>query len=311
MNIDNNAIGEAISSFLIDSILILKDLKNPKYNFHLINIRQESYIKKFCIKGKGPNEFAFLMNLNSNPKKHRSFNTFSRLDKKIITFDLDSLMFQKRYRPDIIKTFKKNYIMPVMLQNDYFISTGPFKKGRYRLSDNSLHTHRYKYHYPYDPEKNDVSRTTKSIIYQGQFILQPNGSHFAFSTPNCGILEVFKAKENSIRIVTKHHHFNAKYETNKTGTKAGLVMENKMGFSDMGSSKNYLYVLYSGRLLSKYTDESLYGKHILVFNWEGEPIKHYKLDKAVRCISVNNTDSLLYAWAALPEPALLEYSLNH
>ena len=61
----------------------------------------------------------------------------------------------------------------------------------------------------------------------------------------------------------------------------------------------------------EYRENYAYGKDVLVFDWKGNPIKHYKMDKAVRCISVADNNKTMYAYASLPQPTILKYKLDH
>jgi hypothetical protein len=206
-----------------------------------------------------------------------------------------------------------NYLTPLLLQNNHFIATGPFEKGRYRISDKSLKNHHFKYDYPKDMDKSDVSRPTKSMVYQGNFVLQPNGKHFAFATHSCGVLEIFKSIDETIQKIKNHHFYNPVYnvKSEKEMSAPLNAKKNKSGFSDLSATKKYLYVLFSGRTFMEYRKKYQYGKHVLVFDWKGNPIKHYKLDKAVRCISVADNNKTMYAYASLPKPRILKYNLDH
>jgi len=310
MNLNIDTLARPIHSILIDSFLIIMDKKLSNYNFHIINIKQKKYISSSCKKGKGPKEIAIPLGLYINPNFPRSFSTYARSKNKYFTFNIDSILNKKEeYYPRIVKTFSKSYLTPVQLQNKHFISTGPFKKGRYRISDSSLTNHVYKYSYPYDPNKKNISGTTKNMAYQGKFQLQPNGSHFAFATAYCGVIEFFKLDNNTVKKTEEHHFYNPDYLANETS--APLTRKNKMGFIDYSATNDFFYVLYSGRTLLEHKNKAFYGKDVLVFNWKGKSIRHYKLDKAVSFINVSDNNKTLYAYAALPKPAIFKYKLNY
>ncbi|MCF8307668.1 MAG: TolB-like 6-bladed beta-propeller domain-containing protein [Bacteroidales bacterium] len=309
LKISSEHIGEATYSLLIDSILVIKDTKNTDYAFHLININKKKYTKSFGKKGNGPKELAHPMGLNKNIQSE-NINTYASTKNKIFTYNVDSLLQKNDYKPYYIKKFMGEFLMPVQIQNGLFITTGPFEKGRYRLTESAQNLNKFIFDYPVDSEHEEAPNESKSMVYQGRFKLQPEGKRFAFATNRAGILEIFQANNGTISKVIDQHFYNPDYKV-QSKYSVPIYPNNKMGFTDMSATKDYLYVLYSGRTILKYRKKFLYGKHVLVFNWQGTPIKHYKLDKAVRCISVNKTNSLLYAWAALPEPALLEYAFNH
>lgn len=310
LDINTDTLAKPLHSLLIDSLLIIMDKKTSEHGLHIINVNQEKFIASTAKKGRGPKEIQIPLGLNLDPENPRSFNTYARLKNKIFTFNLDSILTKENYFPQEKIEFSESYLMPVQIQNKQFIATGPFEKGRYRISDSSCSNHEYKYGYPYDPSKKNVSNQTKSLAYQGKFTIQPGGNHLSFSTTNCGVLEFFRVNKNSIKKIKEHHFYNPDYEA-KSNTSAPLSGENKMGFTGRSATKDYLYLLYSGRTFIKYRNQFLYGNIMLVFNWNGEPVKYYKLDKAVRSISVTDNNKTLYAYASLPQPSILKYKLNH
>lgn len=311
VNLDN--INLPVRAIMIDSFLILKDLKAKAYNFHIINIHKEKLIKSFGKAGRGPKEIEIPLGFNINSRKGRNINTYARTKKKLFCFNIDSLLQNDQYEPCLVKRFKGNYLTPVLLQNNQFISTGPFEKGRYRISDSSLKSHNFKYNYPNDPDKSNVPRPTKSMVYQGNYALQPHGKYFAFAAGSCGVIEIFESKDETVEKIKNHHFYNPDYHvTSEKEMRAPInAKKNRNGFVDLCATQKYLYALFSGRTFWEYRKKFAYGKDVLVFDWKGNPIMHYKLDKAVRCIGVDKTNSLLYAYAALPEPSILKYSLVH
>jgi hypothetical protein len=310
-NLDN--INQPVRAIMIDSLLILKDLKATEYNFHIINVHEEKLIKSFAKAGRGPKEIEIPLGFNIKPGKGRDINTYARTKKKLFCFNIDSVLHNDQYDPQLVKRFTEDYLTPVLLQNNRFISTGPFEKGRYRISDSSLKTHSFKYDYPNDPDKSNVSRPTKSMVYQGNYALQPHGKYFAFAAGSCGVIEIFQSKSKTVKKIKNHHFYNPEYQVESdTEMRAPInATKNRNGFADLCATQKYLYALFSGRTFWEYRNKFAYGKDVLVFDWKGNPIMHYKLDRAVRCIGVNKTNSLLYAYAALPEPAILKYSLVH
>lgn len=313
VNVNLYSINKPVRAIMMDSLLIIKDLEANEYNFHIINVNKEKLIKSFGKAGRGPKEIEIPLGFNINPGKARDINTYARTKQKLFCFNVDSVLDNDNYEPQLIKKFPGNYLTPVLLQNNHFIATGPFEKGRYRISDKSLENHQFKYDYPDDLDKSDVSRPTKSMVYQGNFVLQPNGNYFAFAAGSCGVIEVFKTESKTIQKIKNHHFYNPIYtvESEKDMRAPLNAKKNRNGFADLCATKKYLYVLFSGRTFMEYREKYAYGKDVLVFDWKGSPVKHYKLDKAVRCISVTDNNKTLYAYASLPQPSILKYKLNH
>lgn len=313
VNVNLDTINKPIRAIIFDSLLVIKDLKARDYNFHIINVNKEKLVKSFGKSGRGPKEIDIPLGFNINPGKDREINTYARNKQKLFSFNIDSIIHKKNYEPSLVKEFSENYLTPVLLKNNHFIATGPFEEGRYRVTDKSLKKHQFKYDYPKDTDKHRVSRPTKSMVYQGNFILQPNGKHFAFATGSCGIIEIFQSKDKTIQKIKNHHFYNPVYtvESEKDMRAPLNAKKNRNGFVDLSATKEYLYALFSGRTFYEYREKYAYGKNLLVFDWKGKPIKQYKLNKAVRCISVADNNKTMYAIASLPQPTILKFKLNH
>ena len=71
--------------------------------------------------------------------------------------------------------------------------------------------------------------------------------------------------------------------------------------------------MYSGKkinYLSPY--DALQSNKIYVFDWEGNPIKRFELDKEVRSIAIDEKNNILYAGAIDKEGelSLIKYNLD-
>lgn len=65
------------------------------------------------------------------------------------------------------------------------------------------------------------------------------------------------------------------------------------GFLNAWCSDNAIYVLHSGK---RFSDPSYgTGRYILKYDWDGEPLCLYRLDRAVSCFALDETESFLFA----------------
>ncbi|MFO8234679.1 MAG: hypothetical protein R6U04_04640 [Bacteroidales bacterium] len=52
------------------------------------------------------------------------------------------------------------------------------------------------------------------------------------------------------------------------------------------------------------------GKHVLIYNWKGEPKTHFKLNLDVEYICVNDKETELFAIHYTPEPKIVKFNLK-
>ena len=70
--------------------------------------------------------------------------------------------------------------------------------------------------------------------------------------------------------------------------------------SSITTNNNFIYVLYSGNSVMDLINQAIKqeafydSKKILVFDWDGIPIKQLNVDHEIRCIRFDNKDQKLY-----------------
>jgi hypothetical protein len=67
-----------------------------------------------------------------------------------------------------------------------------------------------------------------------------------------------------------------------------------MGFITATVSKDYVYVLYSGRTVKEFGGGFTFGRKIFVFDWDGNPVKCYELNRDAFQIGVDSENKSLY-----------------
>ena len=84
---------------------------------------------------------------------------------------------------------------------------------------------------------------------------------------------------------------------------------NKTGFLDLSCSNDYVYALYAGKVLGDDIFTAYYGDHVFVYDWNGNPVRHYKLEKELFMFGVDEEKGILYGIGNDPEGCILEYKL--
>ncbi len=100
IEIKNVLIGQYGHLYLIDKYLIIGDHMSPDKQIHLFDKNSFNYILSTGYKGKGPNEITILGNIATD-KVHRKFYVSDHGKLKIFSYDLDSLLANPLYLPNI------------------------------------------------------------------------------------------------------------------------------------------------------------------------------------------------------------------
>ena len=80
------------------------------------------------------------------------------------------------------------------------------------------------------------------------------------------------------------------------------------GFVKLFADDRYVYGLYSGKLRSDKSGPAFECQHVLVFDWEGRPVRRYLLENTVCGICVEK--GILYGVSMHPESRLYKYRID-
>lgn len=79
------------------------------------------------------------------------------------------------------------------------------------------------------------------------------------------------------------------------------------GFCDVTSDRQNIYILFSGKKLSNSDDPSFQCRHLLVYDWDGNPVRRYELEKDV--CSIHLQGDRLFCASMHPAPRIYIYRL--
>ncbi|HSH53173.1 MAG TPA: BF3164 family lipoprotein [Bacteroidales bacterium] len=295
----------------IDSCLIFSDPDN--YNqLSLFNLRLPDTLIRFGTKGKGPLEII------SGGQLSLSFNNkvFELLDiskQKIFYFDIDSILagnFAPQRSLSIQNKHGKFYKgKPI---SDGFVGMGDFYDKKYGIYQHNNDTIIFFCDYTFKDLKN-VPKETLSLIFQGDFGLNYNRSKFVFSCSTTPLLEIVRLKNGRLDI-EKRIYFDVpkvKGIITESYTTYQILEDNKKGFTDMYNLDEYIFLLYSGRTIKEFGEDMGFGRNILVFDWDGNPICNFELDMDISGFSVSNDLKRIYAIGRISEPKIVSFNIEN
>lgn len=261
-------------------------------------------------RGTNPGEAIYLSSLGAlNDTEAYAFD-FN--ENTLFRFNAEKALTDTTYRPEQWKLPPANRHLTVAVTDSFLIATGFYDEGRYLYYPMTGSNYRYQLSYPGFPSQPDIRPKTKQILYASSVIrIRPDGKAFACTDMRCGILDICRIEDGNIRRTKEIAFYYPKVYIDEDG-KAPVAYSNnnRYGFADLQAADRYIYVLYSGR---KYRDDrqKMYEcPHVLVFDWEGNPVKSYTLDVPLTCIYYDNAENALYGIGFSAEPVLVRYTLN-
>lgn len=73
---------------------------------------------------------------------------------------------------------------------------------------------------------------------------------------------------------------------------ANLTSHSVWGYINICATRNYVYALYTEKAIGESGRRS---STVLMYDWQGEPVKRYSLDAEVYAIAVDSEDRRLFA----------------
>jgi len=301
---------------LVDSFLVFQ-VNRGEFLIRIYNIKTKKYVKDAIKKGRGPNEF-LIGDINSEGIG-KYFSFYAPAQRTLYRYHIDSLLMNDSYSPEKIKDFKQDTARVskvLMIHDSLFICSGHFLEHHYALMDKSdviNSTGKY----PDDGIK--ASYNEKSVAYQSRLKLKPDHTQFISYYIHAGILEIYNVNEKQITPVKKLHFHYPEYRILDGGPGRGkgaaFTRNNKNGFAGVAVTDSLIFALYSGRSRENYEFENAWlANDILVFNWRGEPVKHYYFPEDIGgeiVVKTENESIYLYSLVVEPEPKIYKFKLNN
>lgn len=263
-----------------------KDGKNNKI-VHFYNFQKQELTESFIGKGNGLYE-------SFSPKtlslKNGHFMLFEFTMKKVIDKNLLNGEFREINLPNYFDKIK-------ILNNDYLIGSGSHEsKKKFQILNRSNGELVEEFG---DFTKSPENLNSEALKNYFQFSMEINPNEFlvasAYRWHDC--IEIFniQTKESfSIKGPFQIDNFDALL-VNQSGE---LIFDRgpevQHCFISASVSKNYIYVLFSGKRDKE--ENAFFGKEVFIYDWNGKPIKKIILDREVMTISVSPDDKKLYAF---------------
>ena len=269
----------------IDDLLIISD-NNSDFHMKIADLKNKN-TRNFVQIGRGPNEIG---------SQGYSYTTDIAENKLYITGENKCLVYSiaklKRGNDDPIgllniKLNEESFMHKIYIGGNYvFGSLIQNRFGLYNFVNKKLIK---KYEYDLGP-----------LLNQCMFSKHPTRNQIAFLEIKNASLGVVSYDSIDFKLHEKKWWKSKSKEVGDGVDNIEIIpsKERRTAFISHAISEKYIYSLYSGKkinYLSPY--DALQSNKIYVFDWEGNPIKRFELDKEVRSIAIDEKNNILYAGA--------------
>lgn len=290
-----------VNLICIDSFLVIQ--KGEESFFQIFSTKNYMLLSEFGKKGKGPNEFISpeLLNQTSYDKENNS--------PMICVYDYTRRTFTKINIYNIIKnqTDQVFYNIPIPRYNQYFtcffyrdddlmIAT-PESEWRFVIYKDSIQNFN---HVPYTPSLDfSIGDELKTIIYRSASYINKKDGIMASAPLLLGEIDFFSLEGQ---------HLSSSIFSSREILKNDLENKDKIKgnnpkyfIKDIRANNNYIYALNYDNYQNDFYETGNYSNQsILVFDWKGNPVKKYILDKNhfIKSFAVDWENNRFYGYSS-------------
>lgn len=299
-------------SFLADYLIVVEDKGHNAIK--VFGARDGNFYKSFGLVGHGPGEYIGAFSIDVSPF-NKEFLIYDITLSRLTLYTLDSLLTDTSYNyKKIIKLNSDRGITVNVswLAKDNFVSSGYYRDGRLCFFNPNGQNISITGSVP-SGRKSHVPITVHQHAYQSYLAVRPDLRKIVLATRYADQLEIYSESGNIESVAKGPHRFSPAYQLANARGYPTLEYTDKtrFGYIDLVATNNFIYGLYSGERRNKSKDSHA-GQFINVFDWEGQPVYQYKLDRKLFSIALDAKNDVLYGISHDPVPSIVKFPLlNH
>ena len=287
---------------VVDSLLITAFQTSSSYGFfHVFNKHTGECLKSFGGIGRGPGEMLTRIASYSLDPTSKKLYAKGYNDPKIVVFDISQAMGESSvpFEEIQIDTHASSVTRDDFhYKDDIFLFRGN-RAFRYALLNSNLDTLATYHAYPIITEEDVNNEYARKLFYTAYSAvgIKPDRTKFVNTTRNGLLMEIFDILGNKIELAYLWRYIKPSYIADEITAR---YVKDPGGITAVSVTDNYIYtVLCTNR------DENITANNLWVFDWGGQPVKQYKLDKNVVSIVIDEDEGVAYAQIAEKETVCL------
>lgn len=273
--------------------LVVYDLQSGE-SYVLFDALSGEYITRFGRIGQGPGEIS---SGSYGCLSDGRFVVFDDATKNVTAYDMDTLRNGARHGGFV---WRQRYdIGDGQLSRLAFLGDGLFfgaglldSHYQYILFDSDNHIHDTAVEV-YNSEDTSFDRYTRFLSNQGDLVMNCSGKRLACALNFSSNIDFLAVDEGKIRLVKSLRLKNPLYLPESSGGiySASVTPESFWGYISLCSTDKYVYALYSDK---KVMESGRCSSTVLVYDWDGNPVRSFQLDVPAFHIAADETDSRLF-----------------
>lgn len=279
-----------------DSLLIVGNYKSD-FIIDIFNINDKKNVKSFKNDQKGL-DLVSVTTIQTFVNNDYSFCINDILTNKLICFNKEIDDYKIKLDSSSLINLPREDYGKLLVGKNVWIGESRSSNGRLLLVDKDKQSLGFFLDYP-SPDKISkyIDEKNNAKLYQPMFSLKPTMDRLAVATYGADLINVLNVKESNLEELWRRYRaYPNDIKLIKLGYDSLAVKSNrsKMYYHDITSNNHGFYLSYLGQAVSYYTKDYFSDK-IYFYDWTGEKVITYNLDRKVVRIAINMDNSILYA----------------
>lgn len=287
-------INRAFDIIILNNSLLISD-SDGEYLFKVINLNKTNEVYSFGKIGDGPCEFFFPTSIQILSEKSRTLGLFNRKNWKY-----QEISLSEEYRNNQVnclgeasKPFNPNFQKILNIQDSLFLGIGIFGQKYNQSILNSKNENLLPIEYPFTegvPQSGEIA-----MSQQGELFKQPNGNNILITSKYSPFFDILEYSNDQFRLVKRSEGWApSRIKSQDENTlSSNLKKDNKFGYIGASVSQEFIYLLFSGK---DFSHDPYTSKTIFKYNWKGEKVSKYILDKEVNLIAVSSDNKFFITY---------------
>lgn len=297
---------------LMDDILVYKEKgQNVLMRYFDINT---GIVRKFLPRGNGPGEVNNVIRLTVSDSILQIFTD----PEKILLYHYKDFFSKDNIFPRkelSLLSGQSAFASAFQLYSNQIFYSGKSSETDtcrycvYNIEQNSIYSFAGFPKYDSNIQSFPTFDMSKQLAYQGDFVFSPTKDKiffFFFYALGFDIVDTEKW-EVVCQQIYQYPDVKLNHISELNINKVSRNPESLCGFIDACATNEYIYVLYTGK---HFNEDYSSGKHVLQYDWEGEPQKYYVLDVEINSIAVDEKNKLLYATTNEENARIVKYRIG-
>ena len=285
-----------------DNIMVMKS-RTQDGMFALLSLPDLQYIKSFGIIGNGPDEFMF-PHLCKNTDPNIVATVVETTNGKIYDISTDGIMTPNNIKiPKEKSSRMTNGEHPGLMSDTilYYAANSSTGKSVFTIGKTDSIQVSEIQNLALDPKRKGWAN------YIGDFAINKEQTRMVYAYKYFKLVRFFDLEHNTVRTI----NFEREEFDESTQYKINGLDANVTHYWGISASEKYVYILYSGRTpyqVGSDNNKGNYYIHVEKYDWNGQPIAKYKLDKW-GYFTVDEEDNFLYLVSTNDDSSFFKYKL--